>query len=68
MAGHRAPTVACPRCGRPVPWEAASRWRPFCSARCRMLDLGAWLGGEHRIPGEPAPGADDGGAPPAPRD
>ncbi|HEX5320422.1 MAG TPA: DNA gyrase inhibitor YacG [Stellaceae bacterium] len=35
----------CPRCGKP----AAPRHRPFCSARCRDLDLGAWLNGNYRI-------------------
>ena len=33
-------------------------WRPFCSERCRMADLGRWLGGEYRVPAEPAPEAD----------
>jgi uncharacterized protein len=30
------------------------RWRPFCSERCRLLDLARWVGGEYRIPVEPA--------------
>ncbi len=28
-------------------------FRPFCSERCKLIDLGKWLGGEHAIPGEP---------------
>lgn len=28
---------------------------PFCSRRCRLVDLGAWFGEEYRIPGPPAP-------------
>jgi uncharacterized protein len=36
----------CPRCGKP----AVLRHRPFCSARCANLDLGAWLKGDYRIP------------------
>ncbi|HEY5309141.1 MAG TPA: DNA gyrase inhibitor YacG, partial [Casimicrobiaceae bacterium] len=35
-------TVACPECGAPVVWAAASKWRPFCSERCRLIDQGAW--------------------------
>ncbi len=42
-------TVPCPTCGKPVPWTAASRWRPFCSERCRLIDLGDWLDESHRI-------------------
>jgi endogenous inhibitor of DNA gyrase (YacG/DUF329 family) len=29
------------------------KWRPFCSERCRLLDLSRWLDGEYRVPGEP---------------
>ena len=43
----------CPRCREPVDWNAAPRWKPFCSERCRLIDLGAWLTEEHAIPGEP---------------
>jgi len=28
-------------------------WRPFCSERCRLLDLGNWVGERYRVPGEP---------------
>lgn len=46
--------VSCPHCGKPVEWSPASKWRPFCSERCRMIDLGQWFGEEHAIPGEDA--------------
>jgi uncharacterized protein len=56
--------VPCPTCGKPVPWSADSPWRPFCSERCKLIDLGAWFAEEHAIPGEqgetPPPGPDDG--------
>jgi len=42
--------VNCPHCGRPVPWTPESRFRPFCSERCRLIDLGDWLAENHRIP------------------
>jgi endogenous inhibitor of DNA gyrase (YacG/DUF329 family) len=43
--------VACPSCGRPVEWSDASPFRPFCSKRCKLIDLGDWLAENHRIPG-----------------
>lgn len=44
--------VKCPTCGKPVKWEPASKWRPFCSERCRLIDLGEWANESHRIKGE----------------
>ena len=44
--------VRCPTCDRPVEWTEASRWRPFCSERCKLIDLGAWAAEQHAIPGE----------------
>ena len=52
-------SVPCPTCGKPVPWSEASPWRPFCSERCRLIDLGEWLGEEKRIAGEPLPPSPD---------
>jgi uncharacterized protein len=46
-------TVACPRCGALVEWVPASKFRPFCSERCKTRDLGAWANDEYRIAGEP---------------
>jgi UPF0243 zinc-binding protein RSc2830 len=43
-------TVACPTCRRPVVWTAESRYRPFCSERCRLIDLGAWSDERHVVP------------------
>ena len=51
----RISEVSCPQCGKPVAWVPAEKWRPFCSERCRLIDLGEWLSEEKRIPGEPAP-------------
>jgi endogenous inhibitor of DNA gyrase (YacG/DUF329 family) len=45
-----ASRVKCPTCGRPVEWSEVSTYRPFCSDRCRLIDLGAWLSEEHKIP------------------
>jgi len=46
-------TVACPACGKPAAYGPANRWRPFCSERCRLADLGAWASESYRIPEEP---------------
>ncbi len=51
--------VTCPTCGKKVEWTEQQRWRPFCSERCRLIDLGKWAGEEHRIPAEPLPAEDD---------
>ncbi len=48
-------TVPCPRCGAPVEWER-SEYRPFCSERCKLIDLGAWIDERYAIPGEPLTG------------
>ena len=34
--------VKCPTCGKDVRWTPESRFRPFCSERCKQMDLGAW--------------------------
>lgn len=36
-----------------VSWENKNKHRPFCSERCKLLDLGDWATGRNAIPGEP---------------
>ena len=48
IAGIRI--VSCPRCGTGVVWSHLSPYRPFCSERCRMVDLGRWADESYRIP------------------
>ena len=43
-------TVDCPTCGAPVEWKATNLNRPFCSDRCKLIDLGAWASESYRIP------------------
>jgi endogenous inhibitor of DNA gyrase (YacG/DUF329 family) len=43
---------SCPICARPVAPRRENRSFPFCSDRCRLVDLAKWLGEEYRIPGE----------------
>lgn len=45
--------VKCPQCGHPVPWIAEQQFKPFCSERCKLIDLGEWAMEEKKIPGEP---------------
>jgi hypothetical protein len=44
--------VQCPTCGATVEWSASRPWRPFCSERCRIIDLGAWASEAYRVPTE----------------
>jgi uncharacterized protein len=41
--------VKCPQCGSAVAWTPDSQWRPFCSERCKLIDLGAWASERYRI-------------------
>ena len=43
--------VKCPVCKTEVSWEGNPH-RPFCSERCRLIDLGAWTEGRYQIQGE----------------
>ncbi|MDH5230058.1 MAG: DNA gyrase inhibitor YacG [Gammaproteobacteria bacterium] len=42
--------VNCPQCDRLVAWSEDSKFRPFCSERCRLIDLGAWASEEYSVP------------------
>jgi endogenous inhibitor of DNA gyrase (YacG/DUF329 family) len=44
------PEPLCVYCRRK---RADPRWRPFCSERCKLLDLAKWVDGDYRVPGEP---------------
>jgi len=59
-----APVVPCPRCGAAVALSAASPWRPFCSERCKLVDLGNWASERYRVPEAEKPlAADDADGP-----
>jgi endogenous inhibitor of DNA gyrase (YacG/DUF329 family) len=58
--------MVCPICKRPVDEAAKDREGnslPFCSERCKLIDLGRWLSGKYQIPVTPK---DDPDAPPPP--
>ena len=41
----------CPHCGDQTHLDTSNEYRPFCSERCRLLDLGDWVNEEHKIAG-----------------
>ena len=45
-------TIDCPTCGTAVQWDTTNAFRPFCSDRCKLIDLGAWASEAHAIPGD----------------
>jgi hypothetical protein len=44
--------MQCPTCRREIEWSEQFPFRPFCSDRCRLIDLGAWLSEQHVVAGE----------------
>ena len=54
-----ATKVPCPTCQAEVEWIPANAFRPFCSERCRLIDLGAWASEQHKIPGASFEAAED---------
>jgi endogenous inhibitor of DNA gyrase (YacG/DUF329 family) len=46
--------MKCPICGKPVEWQD-NPFRPFCSERCKLVDLGRWVTEEYSVPGAPIP-------------
>lgn len=46
--------VVCPHCGKVATYSPENKYRPFCSERCKLIDLGDWADEKHRVPGEPA--------------
>jgi endogenous inhibitor of DNA gyrase (YacG/DUF329 family) len=58
MAEPSYPSKACPICGKP----ATTRFRPFCSGRCKDVDLNRWLSGAYAIPAAESEDDSDGEA------
>lgn len=46
-------TLKCPTCQKPIIWDPKNKFRPFCSERCKLIDLGAWADGSYSIPSSP---------------
>lgn len=43
------PLVACPHCGKKHPYQTSDAFRPFCSERCKLIDLGKWADESYRV-------------------
>lgn len=50
--------ITCPICKKKTTWEE-NPWRPFCSERCKLIDLGKWISEEYRVPGEKTEGKEE---------
>ena len=46
--------MKCPTCGKPAEWKD-NPYRPFCSERCKLVDLSRWVNEEYRVPGPSVP-------------
>ncbi len=51
--------VRCPRCGGDSVFAPSNPWRPFCSERCKKIDLGAWASEDYRMPQQPSQDEDN---------
>jgi len=54
MTSNRKSKPKCPTCKRVVEREGNGHF-PFCSERCRLVDLGKWLDGDYAVPGSDSP-------------
>jgi hypothetical protein len=55
-----ATIVDCPTCGKKVEWSEQNKFRPFCSHRCKQIDLGAWAEEKYVIPSSSTPDDESG--------
>jgi endogenous inhibitor of DNA gyrase (YacG/DUF329 family) len=46
--------MKCPTCNKEIQWQD-NPFRPFCSERCKLVDLSKWVNEEFRVPGQPLP-------------
>jgi endogenous inhibitor of DNA gyrase (YacG/DUF329 family) len=51
-SASRARIARCAHCGQSTRLDPSNPWRPFCSERCKMVDLGAWFGERYSVPAE----------------
>jgi uncharacterized protein len=62
MGEHGGMIAKCPRCGKEVQKSGNRVW-PFCSERCKLIDLGNWISGSYRIPTRSTDEDEDGDRP-----
>ena len=59
MTAKKPAIVSCPQCHADVIWDSKiSPFRPFCSERCKLIDLGQWASEGYRVPVEAEPDPD----------
>lgn len=51
--------IPCPTCKKSVPWTEESLYRPFCSQRCQLIDLGEWSEEKFSIPAVEGPDGEE---------
>jgi uncharacterized protein len=56
--------VSCPQCGKATPYAGDNAFRPFCSERCKLMDLGAWAAENYRVEVKSSDQTTDNDAPP----
>ena len=59
MSVPRKRIVTCPQCGSPSEFSPENKYRPFCSERCKLIDLGEWANEGYRIPAASPSDGDD---------
>jgi len=55
LSDKKKPVVTCPQCGKEVVWSSKSPYRPFCSERCKLIDLWQWANENYRVPADETP-------------
>lgn len=55
---EKCKTVRCPTCAKSVAWAPENHWKPFCSERCKLIDLGEWATEKYRVPVSPVEAED----------
>ena len=51
--------VPCPHCKKRIEYSVNNKYRPFCSERCQLIDLGDWANENYKIPENSPPKPDD---------
>ena len=59
MSDVKPRLVGCPNCKKLVEYSVNNKFRPFCSERCQMIDLGDWANENYKIPDNSPPKPDD---------
>lgn len=50
MSGAQSRTVRCPQCGKEALFAPENKFRPFCTERCKLIDLGDWASEAYKVP------------------